>query len=389
MRKTFFIIKNMKKKLGNDFFSKYKSINKKKNRVIRIEVEDDEQKVIYHNETKQNIIYNSNPEEISFTNNLAEDSFSHNLSINSFIVFKTINEILCLVYTNENKSIITYSLDNNKKMNEIKNAHKSYICDLKYHLDSIHHRDLVLSISLYDNNIKVWDINSLECILNLDKIYKKQSVITACFYRSPKQNYIITGINNDSDPIKMINLDNLRVQKLLDSKDKIYFIDCYHDKNSSKNYIITGDEIYIQSFEFKEKKLYHLYYDKDDFLNYKSIIIWNNEGIIQLLESGKRGYVRIWDFHSGKLLNKIKISKNGVSCLCMWNNEYLFAGCDDKKIRLVDLKNRKVIKKLVGHDNIVSDIKKIIIPKLGECLISQGENNEKIKIWENKIDNLI
>ena len=376
----------MKKKF-NDFFSKYKNLNKKKNRIIRIEIEEDEPKAIYGKEANQNIIYNSNPEEISFLNNLIEDSFSNNLSINSFIVFKTINEILYLVYANQNKSIITYSLDNNKKMNEIKNSHSYYIIDLRYHLDEIHHRDLVLSISLNDNNIKIWDINNLECLLSLDNIYKKKSLITACFYGSKKQNYIITGISNDYDPIKMINLENLRTQKLLDSKDKIYFIDFYYDKNSSKKYIITSNEIYVQSFDLKEKKLYHLYYDKDDFLNYKSIVIWIANGITQLVEAGKRGYVRIWDFHSGKLLNKIKINKNGISCLCLWNNEYLFAGCDDKKLRLVDLKNRKVIKKLIAHDNIVLNIRKIIIPNFGECLISQGENNGTIKIWGNKNDN--
>ena len=377
----------MKNKFGNEFFSKYKNLNKKKKRIIRIEVEEDEPKAVCGNETNQNMIYKSNPEEISFINNLAEDSFSDNLSINSFIVFKTINDILCLVYTKENKSIITYSLDNNKKINEIKNAHKYYIRDIRYHLDEIHQRDLVLSISSNDNNIKLWDINSLECLLSLDHLYKKKYLISACFYRSKKKNYIITGINNDYDPIKMTNLDNLKTQKLLDSKDKIYFIDSYYDKNSSKDYIITSDEIYVQSFELKEKKLYHLYYDKDDFVNFKSITIWNTDQITQLIESGKRGYVRIWDFHSGKLFSKIKVSKNGVGCLCLWNNEYLFTGCDDKKIRLVDIKNRKVIKKLIGHEKIVFNIKKIFLPKLGECLISQGENKETIKIWGKNIDN--
>ena len=87
----------MKKKFGNDFFSKNKNLNKKKNRIIRIEIEEDEPKAIYDNEANQNIIYNTKPEEISFINILAEDSFSNSLSINSFIVFKTINEILCLV----------------------------------------------------------------------------------------------------------------------------------------------------------------------------------------------------------------------------------------------------------------------------------------------------
>ena len=61
-------------------------------------------------------------------------------------------------------------------------------------------------------------------------------------------------------------------------------------------------------------------------------------------------------------------------------------GCENKSIKLVDLKNRKIIKNLTGHTNDVVTIRKIFIPEYGECLISQGWNEEKIKIWNNSIN---
>ena len=68
----------------------------------------------------------------------------------------------------------------------------------------------------------------------------------------------------------------------------------------------------------------------------------------------------------------------------MWNNECIFIGCDDKTIKLVELKNGKIIKELKGHKREVISIKTIIHPKYGKCLISQGVKNDCIKLWINK-----
>ena len=68
----------------------------------------------------------------------------------------------------------------------------------------------------------------------------------------------------------------------------------------------------------------------------------------------------------------------------MWNNEYLFVGCDGI-IKLIYLKNGINIKNLIGHNNTVFCIKKIFINSYyGECLISQGCFNDQIKLWVNK-----
>ena len=106
----------------------------------------------------------------------------------------------------------------------------------------------------------------------------------------------------------------------------------------------------------------------------------DNEKIIKLIDSNANNTLRIWDFHSCLLLNKIDIDNY---CLCLWNNDYLFVGGYSHQISLIRLNDGKIIKSIDGHKWII-DIKKIFIPKYGECLISQGFYNEQIKLWGNK-----
>lgn len=59
----------------------------------------------------------------------------------------------------------------------------------------------------------------------------------------------------------------------------------------------------------------------------------------------------------------------------------MFIGSEDYSIKLIELKNGTIIKSLLGHKDIAFTIKKMIHPKYGECLVSQGQYNEDIKLW--------
>ena len=76
-----------------------------------------------------------------------------------------------------------------------------------------------------------------------------------------------------------------------------------------------------------------------------------------------------------------------LTSICLWNNDYFFVGSSDKIIKLVEINTGEIIDNLYGHNNEVLSIQKIIHPKYGECLISQGIGNEYIKLWINKIYN--
>ena len=115
--------------------------------------------------TNKDSFQSSSPKDLQYKKDLTKDSFSEYDYDNTFTVFKSINNILYLIYTNKNKSILFHDIIDNRILKEIKNAHNKYITNFKYYLDKINERDLILSISADDNNLKLWNIN-YECLLN-------------------------------------------------------------------------------------------------------------------------------------------------------------------------------------------------------------------------------
>ena len=88
------------------------------------------------------------------------------------LVFLNLLMIIYLIYSNHYKSIISYNLTNNTKINEIKNAHNDFINNFRHYLDNINNRDLIISLSANDNNIKLWNIKSWECLIDIKNLYK-------------------------------------------------------------------------------------------------------------------------------------------------------------------------------------------------------------------------
>ncbi len=143
--------------------------------------------------------------------------------------------------------------------------------------------------------------------------------------------------------------------------------------------IITGNENYVKSLNYNKNEIYHIYNDKSkSFL--RSIVVNNKEQFVKLIESSDNGIIRIWNFHTGLLLNKIKVSDNYLSGMSLLNNDYLFVGCFDGAIKLVDL-NKGTVINLYKHNHSVITIKIFNCPKYGKCLVSQGLLRDEINIW--------
>ena len=333
---------------------------------------------------------NSNYKYIQFHSNIEEDSSAEYWIDNTICVFKSINEIISLIYTDSNNSIISYNLINNQKINEIKKAHKERITNFRHYLDKNENRDLILTISAVDKNIKIWNNNNWNCLFNVEDIYNK-CVYSACFLNEKNKIYIIVGSCswslNDNDPIKIYDFNGNKIQEINGSNDRVFFIDSYYDKKNLNNYILVGSSKYIKSYDFNKNKLYNNYYDifndKDKDNDHYSIIIKQEKDIIKLIESSCDGSVRIWNFHSGKLLKKININLTGewLKGICLCKNNYLFVGSINKKMIIIDLKEEKIIE-ICSLDEMILTIKKIIHPKYGECLITHGKNT--IKMWKIK-----
>ena len=346
-----------------------------------IDVNDDSKEENLKDELIEN--NSSSPLNIYYFMDLIEDS-KCSWKSNTFCAFKSINNIFYLIYSNENNSIISYDLINFKKINEIKKAHNSEITDFRYCFDNINKRDIILSISAIDNNLKLWDIYNFELLLDIKDINKNGVLSSACLLNNNNEIYIITSNCNfenfkNSEPIKVFNLNGSLVN-ILDNEDElIYYIDIYYDKTLSMSFIISGGMGYVKSYDFNGSILYNKYSENMGNL-YHFFIINDKEEQTKILSSIAY-YIIIWDFHSGQLLNKITKSKDVICNICLWNSDYLFASNQESFIELIDIKNKKFIMNLNWHiDGIIRAIKKIIHPKYGECLILQSEKNKIIML---------
>ena len=232
-------------------------------------------------------------------------------------------------------------------------------------------------------NLRVWDAKKWQCILYINKVYNECVLYSACMLNDNDNYYVVASSCNyfgDSELIKIFDLNGTKIKEINDSIDATLFIDIYYDKKNSKKYIITANKNYLKSFDYSKNISYHKYYDDKNGAHFKYLID-DRKDIVKLFDSCEDGKVRIWNFHTGDLLNKINISRQCLYDKCFWNENYLLVACQDKEIKILDLNKNEVVKSLTGHNNHVVSIKKLNHIKYGECFISHGFENDQIKIW--------
>ena len=366
-----------------------------KNQIIE---EDEKRKIENEISKKEKKLKKLKVEDFELENNLAKTlCISNNRADNTFITFTSLDNVLCLIYAEKNgdkyNSIITYNIIDYKKINEIKKAHIEDITNFRHYLDKQNRRDLIISISSKDNNIRLWDITNLFFLLNITNINRIGFLKSACLLNYNNQMFIVSSnfchLEN-SDPIKIFDLTGNKVDEINCNDNNIFFIDIYYDLETFITYIITGNYGYVKSYDYNNKKKYHKYKENKQIDHYEhhSAIIFQNDGVIKLIETSEKGEIRIWDFHNKELLDKIKVSDkdyDNLYGLTLWNDGFLFVGCGNE-IKIVDLDNNEVLNGLVGHNNKIISVKTIIHPKYGECIISQDLYDGQIKLWVNKIN---
>ena len=329
---------------------------------------------------------NNSPQNIKYITDIALDAYGSSYD-NTFLIFKSIQNIYHLIYSTLKKSIISYDLTNQDKfqiLSEIKNAHKDYIDNFRYSYDSKNKRDLVLSLSSGDNNIKIWNLKNWECIFDINDIYKFGSILSACFLLDENLDYnYIIACNFFMNNINIVDIyGKSDKNKVIESNTSTkIFIDTYYDIKQSKYYIITGNNWNVNSYEFNEGSLYHTY-ELINSTNHKSISIYpdNKNNIIKIFFQCKEGFILIFNFHSGELINKIICTNNNLIGICLWDENYIFTGGKNKILYLIDIKKGKIIKAYQGHKQWICSLKIIDHEKLGRLLVTHGLDN-KIKLW--------
>ena len=364
-------MKGIKKK--NKINKKNARLNKKRKRT-NIKSNNNSKIKKKENDLKKNKLKSFHPINISYFDTIITDCFPVYNTYNTLIVFNSLDNVLTLIYRTEENSIISYD-------------HDKEIINFRHYFDSINKRDIVISLSTDDDTIKLWNSATWECISNISGIYRSGILTSACIFSENNQNYILTSTDSKTNLIKIIDFTGKKIKFINDSKNKTYFIDYYYDNSLSKPFVITGNDFFIKSFDYKKNEKYHTYYDKNhDNFQHKRIIIYNSDKITKIIESTLIDGIKIWDFHSGKMLQTIfePLGLGGKYDICLWNNDYLFIGVGEK-LKLVEIKKGKVVKELVRLKGPLITIKKTVHPKYGECLLFNDLDDTKIFLWTIKV----
>lgn len=332
--------------------------------------------------------------ELKLQSEITTNSFCSNMEDNTFCIFNSFDKTLYLIYSTKGKSIISYNLYQKKILKEITDPHEGvYITNYRHCI--LVSKDIIMSISLSNNLIKIWEFPIFSCILTLNNINSGGNLYSACFLNNvnsninERYNYIITSSAGSNDPIKIFDFDGNIIKKFEHkNSEDVYFIDSYFDLTLKKYFIITGNYNYIKSYDFYETKLYKKYESDDNSHgSHCSCDIYANKknNLVKLIDIcyGSEN-IYIWNFHSGELISKIITDGIGLVSCSLWDNKYCCFGCRDRTIKLVDINNNKIIQNLSGHNNWISCVKKIQHKEYGKCLISQGDLNDQIKLWVSK-----
>lgn len=324
--------------------------------------------------------------KFSFYKNIAKKTTSQFYGDNNFIVFESLNNQLILVYSVNRYSIHFYNIEEDKLIKNIIQAHKAQINNFRYARDKNFSRDLVLSVSNKNKNIKIWNFKNFECILNLENVYYDGFLFSSCFLIDEinNLNYIIS-VNFNSEHLKIFNFQGNIIRAIDNNQEKSYIVDTLYDSQKQKYYIIVGNEDYIISYNFEDGSIYKKYFDyASDSCVHKLFNICCKENDTRLVEADSFGYIRIWNFDTGSLFQKFLIGEGlKLIGICLWNEKYLLVGASDKTVKLVNLNNGDILDNLECNEEVCG-IKKINSNKFGECLLLQGKSfNGQIKLWKN------
>ena len=255
----------------------------------------------------QQTIENQNaPIAIKFISDIVKDSETE--FNNNFLAFKTVNNLYLLIYIKQyQNSIISYDLIDNKKINEIKNAHEDDISQLKNFYDKIENRDLMISTS--KEEIKLWNIINMDCLYNFVNEKINAFIYTACFLTYNNNNYIVITHDFENTAMKIYDFKGNVIKKIYYSSQKL-FIDSFQDKKVSKHFIIFASNKDVKSYDINKNELFHVYRDYSKLkFNYQiklvNVLINNEEEKTKLFFINSEKFVRIFDFYAGTFLNII------------------------------------------------------------------------------------
>ena len=318
--------------------------------------------------------------KFEFKKDISSNAPTYCSATQMFSVFKSIKGETLAVWVTKERTIELYDLEKESPIKTIKDAHKKDIQCCRHFLDNKTNTDLIITCA-YDKSIKVWNLEKMEKpIIIVENAHSNGYIFTSCILSHEKmdQNYIISGA--DDEGIKIFDFRGKFTEKKVKCQDYINLLDVYYYKREKKFCIINANSHDIRVYNFDDLKVYKTYIEKNAS-SHAHVIVYENEkdDQVQLIDSDMKGFIHIWDFNTEECLKTIFL-QTIINGICFWDKQYIACTGRDKKIKIVDLNEGKIVRILNGHEKDTLSVQKIQIDKYGNCLISHGKDGF-LKVW--------
>ena len=297
-----------------------------------------------------------------------------------FCTFKSLKGESLIAWVTKDNTIELYDLEKDALIISVKDAHSKDIHSCRHFVDIKNNKDLLITCS-YDKSIRVWDIEKMEKpLIDIQNAHSNGFIFTSCILSHEKmnENYIISGADDES--IKIFDFNGKFLDKNVKVSDYVNLLDVYYYKREKKFCVINANSHDIRIYNFDDLKIYKTYIEKNSS-SHAHVLIQENEkdDKVYLIDSDMKGFIHIWDFDTEECLKTIFL-QTIINGICFWNEQYIACTGRDKKIKIVDINEGKIVRLITGHEKETISVQKINIPKFGDCLVSHGKDG-LLKVW--------
>ena len=169
--------------------------------------------------------------------------------------------------------------------------------------------------------------------------------------------------------VKIYNFENGEFFKYINNKSSIYFLLSWYNKKNEEYYIIQISYGRILINNLNNDDVYAELKQEPEDINYDGFI-FNKNDIDYLCCSLNNGYIHIWNLYDKKIFKIIYINKSRFMGMVPWNEKYFcVSDLENKSLKVIDVKQNKVISNFKVNNNKVSTLKKCLHPIYGESLL--------------------
>ena len=318
--------------------------------------------------------------KFDFKKDISSNAPTYCSATQMFSVFKSVKGESIAAWVTKDKTIELYDLEKEAPIKTVKEAHTKDIHSCRHFLDTKTNKDLLITCS-YDKSVKVWNVENMEKpLVTIENAHSNGYIFTSCILSHEKMsdNYIISGA--DDEGIKIFDFSGKFTDKKVKCQDYVNLLDVYYYKREKKFCVINANSHDIRVYNFDDLSVYKTYIEKNAS-SHAHVVVYENEkdDQVQLIDSDMKGFIHIWDFNTEECLKTIFL-QTIINGICLWDDQYAVCTGRDKKIKIVDLKEGKIVRILTGHEKDTLSVQKIKIDKYGDCLVSHGKDGF-LKVW--------